>query len=303
MVLPHSHRKGFNLRVNIYAILLALVLVVSITLAFLVLAAEYSTSDSLQVQRRAAEQQAQDELEQVVSDIVNLQLAARRFQSAMSNTMDTLGIPDSDSSSIRPADGDLGDLFGLQEVQEGDFRQLYDLQYIREQVDSSLSPIDRIYRTVTSSRDLLEDIPHIWPVRGNRGTISSMFGPVLHPVYDQWVVNRGLVISLNGVGDHVVSSANGIVARVDFDPVDKGWFVVVNHRYGFTTRYEHLGAIFVGEGESVSQGQEIGTVGKSGYAVQPQLGFTVMIGSDFLNPADFLQITAGRWTGYRRSGT
>ncbi|MFW6362202.1 MAG: M23 family metallopeptidase [Spirochaeta sp.] len=305
MIVPHSHKDAFHLRVNAFAVLLGFLLIGGIVASFLILATEYTTSDRLQVQQREAEQARQQELELVIDEIHQLQQTAQRFDSSMGQAVQRFGVNESEGDDLGPADGDLGDLFGLQEVQDDDFRSLYDIQHVRGIVEGAVEPIQRIYDAVSGQQELLEDIPHLWPVQGGQGTVVATFGPGFHPVFDTWYVNRGMHIATASYGDQIVAAANGAVASIEFDPADRGWYVRIEHRYGFSTLYAHLNSISVSEGERVSQGQIIGEIGDSGYVNSPRLGFEIMLGSDVLDPETFIQSadSSSRWTGSRRSGT
>ena len=65
-----------------------------------------------------------------------------------------------------------------------------------------------------------------------------------------------------------------------------GLTVVVAHGNGMKTRYSHLNSINVVVGQSVSQGQEIGRSGQTGYGTGPHLDFGVYKypGSDWRTP-------------------
>ena len=54
-----------------------------------------------------------------------------------------------------------------------------------------------------------------------------------------------------------------------------GKLVLVKHDGGIITAYAHLGDIAVKEGELVSAGQAIGTIGLSGRVETPQLHFEI----------------------------
>ena len=54
-----------------------------------------------------------------------------------------------------------------------------------------------------------------------------------------------------------------------------GKLVLVKHDAGIITAYAHLGDISVKEGEIVTAGQSIGTIGKSGRVDSPQLHFEI----------------------------
>lgn len=74
----------------------------------------------------------------------------------------------------------------------------------------------------------------------------------------------------------------------------RGWssgygnHVVVDHGNGFRTLYAHLNSIFVSPGESVSKGQQIGTVGNTGNSTGPHLHFEVLYQGVRRNPYSYL---------------
>lgn len=69
----------------------------------------------------------------------------------------------------------------------------------------------------------------------------------------------------NDVGDTVVAAAAGKISRVDNEGnVSYGRWIEIDHGNGYRTRYAHLSTQTVSIGQSVSQGQKIGTVGNTG---------------------------------------
>jgi len=63
-----------------------------------------------------------------------------------------------------------------------------------------------------------------------------------------------------------------------------GNFVVIEHNGTYTTKYLHLDKRSVKQGESVKQGQVIGTVGSTGYATGPHLHYEFLINGTHTNP-------------------
>lgn len=67
------------------------------------------------------------------------------------------------------------------------------------------------------------------------------------------------------VGDPVVAAAAGKVTRVGNEgSVSYGRWIEIDHGNGFRTRYAHLSSQVVSVGQSVTQGQKIGSVGNTG---------------------------------------
>ena len=76
------------------------------------------------------------------------------------------------------------------------------------------------------------------------------------------------------LGDPVVSSASGRVTTVqDLGGTSYGKYVVVDHGGGWKTYYAHLNGFSVSVGQSVSQGQRIGTLGNTGGSTGPHLHY------------------------------
>ena len=105
-----------------------------------------------------------------------------------------------------------------------------------------------------------------WPVRGE---IIAEFGPSQRGIH-----NDGVNIAANE-GELVGAAAKGRVAFVGANIKSFGKLVLVKHDGGIISAYAHLGDISVKEGEIVTAGQTIGTIGKSGRVDSPQLHFEI----------------------------
>ncbi len=106
----------------------------------------------------------------------------------------------------------------------------------------------------------------IWPVEGE---IIAEFGPSQRGVH-----NDGVNIAAKQ-GVTVGAAAKGRVAFVGNNIKSFGRLVLIKHGDGIITAYAHLGNIVVKEGEIVTVGQAIGSIGKSGRVETPQLHFEI----------------------------
>ena len=79
---------------------------------------------------------------------------------------------------------------------------------------------------------------------------------------------------VDDLGDPVVASAGGVVAKADATSTrGYGRHVVLEHGSGESTVYAHLQNVFVVTGQRVDQGAQLGTVGSTGNSTGPHLHY------------------------------
>jgi len=115
---------------------------------------------------------------------------------------------------------------------------------------------------------------------------STKIGWMIRPTYG--VRSRGVssyhdgVDIANRIGTPVWAAAAGTVVYTGWY-YGYGYTVIIQHPNGIQTLYGHLSAIYVGSGQSVSQGQQIGAMGNTGRSTGPHLHFEVRP-NKYLNP-------------------
>lgn len=123
-----------------------------------------------------------------------------------------------------------------------------------------------------------------WPVMGK---ISSPFGWRRHPVTRRRDFHTG--IDVRAPRGRAIKAAKA--GRVEY----AGWMggygrvVVVRHNDGLSTLYAHCNSLSVRNGQSVSQGQTIASVGTSGRTTGPHLHFEIRQGKSPMNPLKLLR--------------
>jgi murein DD-endopeptidase MepM/ murein hydrolase activator NlpD len=101
--------------------------------------------------------------------------------------------------------------------------------------------------------------------------VTSGFKMRFHPILQTWRAHLGVDYAA-ATGTPVRTVGDG---TIEFAGVQNGFgnVVMVKHRNNSTTVYAHLSRILVKQGQSVSQGQNIGAVGATGWATGPHLHF------------------------------
>jgi len=130
----------------------------------------------------------------------------------------------------------------------------------------------------------LKQTPSIRPIK--TGRISDRFGYRLDPFTGVQQHHNGIDISAPR-GTNVMASANGIVgeAVTKYKPnQQRGKYIIIDHGYGYKTKYAHLSKIFVKPGQYVTRYTIIGKVGDTGRATGPHLHYEVIKNNKHENP-------------------
>ena len=144
---------------------------------------------------------------------------------------------------------------------------------------------------VDKRNQLAAATPSIWPTHG---WLSSTAGNRIDPITGEKDFHPGLDISADK-GDPVYATADGKVVNASAAG-NYGNLVILDHGYGLETRYGHLSAFKVKNGQDVKRGDLIGLVGSTGRATGPHLHYEVRANGRILNPLQLL-LSPRRGTG------
>jgi murein DD-endopeptidase MepM/ murein hydrolase activator NlpD len=129
----------------------------------------------------------------------------------------------------------------------------------------------------------LASTPSIWPTRGY---LTDGFGRRRHPITGKQDFHYGLDIATQ-LGNRVIAPANGLVLCAEKRSY-YGNLIIVDHGYGFTTRYGHLASFNVREGQRVKRGDIIGYVGNTGMSSAPHLHYEIRVFGKPRNPLNYM---------------
>ena len=144
---------------------------------------------------------------------------------------------------------------------------------------------DEIELMLHHADNMATSIPAICPLMPDpaRVRISSPFGYRYHPVLGMQIFHRGTDFSVKP-GSPVFATGDAVVESVKVEMKGYGRQVVLDHGFGYKTRYAHLKTIFVTEGMSVKRGERIATSGNSGLTSGPHLHYEVIYKGSNVNP-------------------
>jgi len=128
-------------------------------------------------------------------------------------------------------------------------------------------------------------IPALQPVSKRESFISSHYGMRLHPYYKVKRMHWGVDFSAE-IGTKVYATADGTVEETGF-LYGYGKQILLNHGYGYKTRYAHLSKSYIGEGQKVKRGDIIAEVGNSGTSTASHLHYEVIRNGSCVNPVNY----------------
>jgi murein DD-endopeptidase MepM/ murein hydrolase activator NlpD len=154
---------------------------------------------------------------------------------------------------------------------------------VSRQIDFEKAQYEIISKNMAENQKLFECIPAIVPTNGDY--TSSRFGMRIHPILKVRKMHAGMDFVSN-VGTPVYATGNGKVISVRRNG-GYGLEVVIDHGFGYRTRYAHLSKTLVKKWQKVERGQLIAKTGNSGLSTGPHLHYEVSHNGKKLNPAEF----------------
>ena len=196
---------------------------------------------------------------------------------------------DSDSEGVFGIGGSMpDDLDPSIEMKE---RQSALIQEMHEQVRdldlvaaSQHERFETLYGHLEEQRNILACTPTVRPVDG--GYVSSSFGYRTSPFTGRKEFHKGLDISIKQ-GVPIIATADGVVSFSGSKGL-LGNCIIIDHGYGFVTRYGHAKKLLKKRGERVKRGDVIAYVGNTGRSTGPHVHYEVMLNGVQVNPKRYI---------------
>ncbi len=136
----------------------------------------------------------------------------------------------------------------------------------------------------------LNRLPTIAPVKSFEfDKLVSGFGKRINPFHKGLYHHDGVDIAMP-TGTAVLASAPGIIilSRQSNLLAGFGNYIEIDHGNGIITRYAHLELLKVKNGQKVTKGEVIGTIGTSGGSIAPHLHYEVIKKGKNANPVFYI---------------
>lgn len=154
--------------------------------------------------------------------------------------------------------------------------------------------IDDIKVTTHQMNAIFSQIPNGDVLKYKR--TSARFGWRDHPILKRKEFHPGIDLSAD-IGTPIYAPADGVVELAEYNANNGfGYLVVIEHNYGFKTRYAHMSRKdVVKPGQFVKKGDLIGYSGNTGLSTGPHLHYEVRFIQKPLDPANFIKWNSGNF--------
>lgn len=154
---------------------------------------------------------------------------------------------------------------------------------VRSVLEGLASGLDVMKGDVQRRNALAKATPSIFPTLG---WLSSTMGVRRDPLDGGNDYHSGIDIA-GDPGQPVYATADGVVTQRGYQG-NYGNLIVIDHGFELVTKYGHLSAYKVKEGDPVKRGQVIGNIGNTGRSTGYHLHWEVWANGKLINPLQLL---------------
>lgn len=143
---------------------------------------------------------------------------------------------------------------------------------------------DEVIDLARNKERMTHCIPAIQPISNKN--ISAYFGFRSDPFTRRPTMHYGIDFT-GTIGTPIHATGEGIVVNAEFSFTGYGKEVVIDHGFGYKTRYAHLSKINVKPGDKILRGQIIGELGTTGRSTGPHLHYEVLLRNSAIDPMNY----------------
>lgn len=210
----------------------------------------------------------------------------------LNDQLNNISVNDSASSAVYNA---VASCFEETECETSGFTPIVTTSYNKvasleaqlDRLDSHLSEtgtsFTEVATNVTQTLSAYSDIPCGMPVNG---ILSTLFNPNGLSSISDGRVHKGIDISTRSRILPITATAAGTVVEATFHN-EFGYYVLIDHGNGFTTRYAHNSENLVSVGDTVKKGDTIATTGSTGQSTGIHCHYEVRLNGVYQDPMDY----------------
>lgn len=161
------------------------------------------------------------------------------------------------------------------------------MDLLEQRLNGQSLSFNELLKLAKDKEKLLACIPAIQPVSNkDLKRMASGYGWRIDPLYKTRKLHTGMDFTAD-TGTEVYATGDGVVELVEQRNWGYGQSIVINHGYGYKTRYAHLSKFNVKQGQKVKRGDLIGLVGSTGKSTGPHLHYEVEVNGEKVNPINY----------------
>lgn len=162
-------------------------------------------------------------------------------------------------------------------------------QLARTLYATSLS-FDELQNLSSDKEQMTTAIPAIWPIDRTalRNHIGAFNPRRYHPILKRIQPHNGVDFGCPR-GTPIYATGDAVVEKAQKSGYNGGFGrqILLNHGFGYKTRYAHLDKVLVERGDTIRRGQIIGHVGNSGRSTSSHLHYEVHYKGRPVNPINY----------------
>lgn len=161
------------------------------------------------------------------------------------------------------------------------------LDALESRLNAQSLSFTELIKLAKNKEKIFSSIPAIQPLRnGDLKKMASGYGWRIDPIYKTSKFHSGMDFT-SDMGTEVYCTGDGKIEVLERNGWGYGNCIVINHGYGYKTRYAHLSAFKVKVGDKVKRGDLIGLVGSTGKSTGPHLHYEVEKYGKKVNPIHY----------------
>jgi murein DD-endopeptidase MepM/ murein hydrolase activator NlpD len=273
MIIPHDGGRSLQVKIALYMVhLFLLVLAGGLAWSAVVVARDVNYRTA-----QIAQERFQSDMKGILEELETNRLLLSRMSDMDSQFRKLLKLGD------RKKILELNGMGGPTQEDSAKFSQLLqekndhlmrkvteNLRVANQQAAKQEASFKEISVYLDKQRSILAATPALWPVKG---WITSGYGKRASPLTGEPGRHMGVDIA-NAVNTPIRVTADGLVTYAGWQS-GYGRVIVVEHGYGYSTRYGHCARVDVRVGDEVKRGDILGYVGSTGRSTGSHVHYEV----------------------------
>ena len=158
---------------------------------------------------------------------------------------------------------------------------------ISNRVQIQSSSLENVYQEAITNQHFLACKPSINPISSaDPFWLTSTYGYRNDPFTHRRTAHHGIDLA-GPYGTEIHVTGQGTVVSAHVNRHGYGKEVLVDHGFGYTSRYAHLQDILVKPGQKLERGEVLGTLGSTGRSTGPHVHYEIRKNGRTVNPMYF----------------